>query len=219
MTLAASVPDVFTRQKIERMAALALANGIRLHRDAIALYEMGSFPSALQLAILGQEEIAKAFLLEDIHWHMDIDGTPASDFASHIHEILTTHGLKQMHFKVLVMDFDRHLGRRYSRLLVSLLSERTEARKQGATYVGLPRNGRRLRLDGRIINPMATRAKAAHEQISRVNNLLIGLSDGIEDGSIGLDTEESEELLVGLGARLRREWPQTHPQGVTAPRP
>lgn len=51
--------------KVAKMAAFAFQNGIRLHKDAILLYKNKSYPSAIQISILSQEEIGKAFLLED----------------------------------------------------------------------------------------------------------------------------------------------------------
>ena len=47
------------------MARLSFENALRLHRDSILLYNNKSFISAYLLSVLAQEEIGKAFLLEE----------------------------------------------------------------------------------------------------------------------------------------------------------
>ena len=52
-------------RKIDRMAVLAFKNSLRLHEDAIILFNKHRFPSAYTLSVLSLEELGKYFSLED----------------------------------------------------------------------------------------------------------------------------------------------------------
>lgn len=60
--------DGISKYKLNKIATEALRNAIRLHFDAILLYENGSFPSALQLSILSLEELSKADWVNHYIW-------------------------------------------------------------------------------------------------------------------------------------------------------
>lgn len=57
--------DLVNLRKVEKMAYLALENGLRLHQDSILLFNNKRYPSAYFLSILALEEIGKFFLIED----------------------------------------------------------------------------------------------------------------------------------------------------------
>ena len=84
--------------KIARMAGLAFQNALRLHFDAIRLYKIPSFASALALSVLSMEELAKANALEDIAWHALIDNAPISDGWNISRKYFYDHKSKQMSF-------------------------------------------------------------------------------------------------------------------------
>lgn len=56
--------DGISKYKLVRFATEALRNSLRLHFDAIVLYENSSYPSAFQLSVLSLEEFAKAKWIE-----------------------------------------------------------------------------------------------------------------------------------------------------------
>jgi len=61
-------------RKIQRIANASFKNAVRLHEDAVLLFNRGSIPSALLMSALSMEEIGKYFMFESVWWHNRIDG-------------------------------------------------------------------------------------------------------------------------------------------------
>ena len=56
-------------RKIRRVATASFENAVRLHEDAILLFDENRIPSALHTSALSIEEIGKYFMHEDVWWH------------------------------------------------------------------------------------------------------------------------------------------------------
>ena len=56
-------------RKIQRIAIASFENAVRLHEDAVLLFNRGRIPSALLMSALSMEEIGKYFIFEDVWWH------------------------------------------------------------------------------------------------------------------------------------------------------
>ena len=55
--------------KVRRVAKASFENAVRLHEDAILLFDEDRIPSALHTSVLSIEELGKYFLYEDVWWH------------------------------------------------------------------------------------------------------------------------------------------------------
>jgi AbiV family abortive infection protein len=87
--------------KFKKIAAEALKNSIRLHKDSILLYKNSSYPSAFQLSILAMEELAKAKWVG--HYYTSSiynDGFPDEKFEQYWLKLLYFHPEKQFAFVV-----------------------------------------------------------------------------------------------------------------------
>lgn len=202
--------------KAARMAGQAFENGIRLHRDSIKLFEMGSYPSAFQLSILAQEEIGKALLLEDYIFYSSVNEANDEDVETReiekteLLKALRSHQTKQQKFSYHV-DEGRRYGKstRFPKLMRESFSGKLDHRKQNATYVGLTLKNGKVDPSGRISNP-SKRVKLddAKKHISRVNDYLLELSEGVLRDVLSVDTENVEsQLTSNLINELEKIWP------------
>lgn len=55
-------------RKIQRIATASFKNAVRLHEDAVLLFNRGRIPSALLMSALSMEEIGKYFMFEKVWW-------------------------------------------------------------------------------------------------------------------------------------------------------
>ena len=85
--------------KWKRLATESLINALRLHRDAIFLFNAGSYPSAYQLSVLCLEEFSKAKLVEHYYWSSITNtGFPDAEFEQGWLKLLYMHSEKQHAF-------------------------------------------------------------------------------------------------------------------------
>lgn len=189
--------------KIDRMAALALANAIRLHEDAILLFDNGSYPSAYALSVLSLEEIGKYYQLDDFTWHSRIEGRFLPEEEEQWLGQAYQHRAKQSMF-ASVMRLPGFAKRAFREMCDGKL----EKKKQDAIYVGLRRVGRKVDTRGRINVPSKVSEGAAAKQITCVNDFLVVWAGGVLGGCYAVEQTESEGLLTAqLVARLRQKWP------------
>jgi AbiV family abortive infection protein len=189
------------------MAVLAFRNALRLHEDAIVLYRNASYASALGLSALSLEEVGKYSILEDLVWHSVIDGRMTPDFEEEVVRQTYDHRYKQLKFS------------RYADLpavtqvaLRRLRDGSVERDKQSAFYVGLPRTGRRINMNGRISSPSQVTRRQAESQITLVNDFFVVLTAGTLGEAYIVDIEEMDTVLTPeLLNRLRTNWPKMSP--------
>ena len=189
-------------KKIEKMACLALKNGLRLHNDSILLFKNRCYPSAYFLSILALEEIGKFFLLEDFWWHSKIDRRMDKKTEEEFIELIYMHRSKQNSF---AYNTDGPFP--ISIFAKSLFNGDMEIKKQNAVYVGLPRNKRKINTKGKINNPIDISKSKSSNQITNVNDKLILFTLGVAKQVYCVETECTEKILnKNLYKQLRKRW-------------
>ena len=131
----------------------------------MALYRLGSYPTAFQLAVLAMEEYAKAKWVDHVYdAQVTNDDFPTSPTAEqHWLKLLYLHPQKQAAF--LWRDWPSEFAPSLHRA-----AERgdLDRRKQTATYVGLPKQGKLVDVNARVSVPTRITAAEARQMISVV---------------------------------------------------
>lgn len=184
--------------KIARMGVLAFENSLRLHRDAILLFNHNRFPSAYTLSILSLEELGKYYLLEDFVWHSLGNGRLNPQEERKFISSIYIHRSKQGVF-VFFPEVAKKLKKQ-------ILSGELEKSKQDSIYIGFHK---KIDLQGKISIPMSRISKKkAEKQITFVNDFIICLALGVIKGFYSVDICELEELLTyDLISQLKGLWP------------
>lgn len=200
--------DLVNLQKVEKMACLALKNGLRLHQDSILLFKNKRFPSAYFLSVLALEEIGKFFLLEDFWWHSKVDGRMEKHWEEKFIGLIYSHRPKQNSF---AYNLDGPLPT--SKFTKELFNGNIELKKQSAAYVGLPRHKQKIDLKGKIFNPINISKIKAHKQITDINDKIIEFTLGVTKEVYSVETDSAKKLLNrGLFKKLREIWPSCSSQ-------
>jgi AbiV family abortive infection protein len=193
--------------KLHRMAIAAFDNAVRLHEDAVLLYEAGRIPSSLHTSVLSIEEIGKYLLNEEILFQ----AAGGSEYTEQDLDML----LRQTFSHVAKHRwFARHAEQFFvSQTIVRILrSGELETIKQRATYVGFPRKQKGPNFDKRLGTPFRASRKRAAEFITAVNDFLIVMAIGTRKGVYAFDItavddrlaqREFEEHLVALWPIMR----------------
>ena len=208
------MPKTLTPYKLKRIATEALNNALRLHSDAILLHHYGSYPSAFQLSILSLEELAKAKAVAHVHYSdltNDGDGSTGmnEDWEQKWLACLYSHPWKQEAF------IGRDVFDYSPALLRFIQSKDLEARKQTATYVGLPKKGKAVDVNARISTPERIKEKEARRFISLMNAEFLHIYSvcqsggyfGVASADELIDVDEHQVLFVWphrSGLRSRR---------------
>lgn len=194
-------------KKIEKMACLALKNGLRLHTDSIVLFNNKRFPSAYFLSILAIEEIGKFFLLEDFWWHSKIHGRMEKKWEEKFIGLIYLHRAKQNSF---AYNLDGPLPQ--NKFAKQLFNGNLEKTKQNAVYVGFSRYRRKINLKGKINNPFNITKFKAEKQIMDLNDRIIEFTLGVTKSVYSVETECGQKILnKRLFIRLRKEWAKISP--------
>lgn len=190
--------------KIDKMAGLALKNGLCLHFDSILLFKNKSFPSAFFLSVLAIEEIGKSFMLMDFLFH-SIEGRGKKQEEEEYFKHLYCHTAKQWNF---AFQFDAPIPFTKNRFFKTIFSGKTEKLKQDAVYVGLSRDKGKINLKSKINNPLKISRSKAFEQITNVNNCLLELTLGTIKEIYFITADSVESLLnKKLFDKLEKSWP------------
>jgi len=179
--------------KLEKIAFLAFDNALRLHYDAVTLYDDGRFPSAYYLSILSQEELGKMHIINDFVWHSRVDGR-MPEFEEQWLELLYKHPHKQHSF-LRNSPINNQWSPSGRKLMQEVFDGALEAKKQGAIYVGLKRNRGKIDMKGKIKHPYQISKQQTKEQITHINDYLLVTGVGVRHGQFSLDNEEIEAVL------------------------
>jgi AbiV family abortive infection protein len=187
---------------------LALRNSLRLHNDAIALFNYGSYPSSYFLSILSLEEIGKVNELEDLIFYSFASGRIGEKMEQDALKSVYDHKNKQAKFFRHAREFDPLMPK----YLKALWKGELERQKQNSVYVGLARAKGKIDLKGRINSPFTITRKRAQEQITTVNDYLIALTLGVLKDVYTLDIDTEAILNQALLAELTEKWQWMEPK-------
>lgn len=200
-----------SKRKYRQLALESLRNALRLLRDAIALYDNGSYPTAFQLAILAMEEYVKSKWVDHVYDASITNGSFSSgEFEQSWLKLLYLHPAKQEAF----------LGREYfefSPKILKAASDGTlERKKQAATYVGLPKKGKRVDVNARVSTPHRIRQSDAKQMISLIAREVRDVRRIIERSDSYFFIEELNEVLTTHEAMCAFVW--SHGAGLKSVR-
>lgn len=148
-------------RKYERLAVDALRNSLRLFKDAQLLFAASSWPTAFQLTVLAIEEFSKARWVDHLYYTAITNhGLPGEDLEQESLRLLYFHQTKQQwYLQEGYFDFSPKL---HKQVCAGLL----DRRKQDATYVGLPKRGKRVDVNARVSVPWDVTQKEAKQLMS-----------------------------------------------------
>lgn len=191
-----------SKYKWKRLATKSLINALRLHRDAILLFNAESYPSAYQLSVLCLEEFAKAKWIEHYYYSSITNcGLPGAEFEQQWLKLLYLHSAKQYAF-IAYDIFD------YPPTLADFIKcGKLERRKQQAVYVGLERDRKGVHVNSRISLPTAITLKETKQLISWINSEFIFVHEKLllQEGYFGIS--EMDEAMLSPAASVIFDWP------------
>jgi AbiV family abortive infection protein len=197
-----NIPPTLSKYKWKRLATESLMNALRLHKDAILLFNAGSYPSAYQLSVLCLEEFAKAKWVEHYYYSSITNcGLPDAEFEQGWLKLLYDHSEKQYAFVARDM-FE------YPPALVEFIkSGKLERRKQQAVYVGLDRTRKTINVKSRISLPTSIKLKEAKQLISWINSEFIFVHRNLTFYEYYFGIPEMDEAMHSPAACVIFEWP------------
>lgn len=189
-----------SKYKFKKLAIESLMNGLRLHFDSILLYNNKAYPTALQIAIIAIEEIAKSKWIEHYYYSCIMnDYFPEEDFEQKWLKLLYMHTQKQYSFIAREM-FD------YSPQFIEFVKQgKLEIQKQKATYVGLEKSKNKVDINSRISIPNKIKANEAKRIISLVNDVLVEICELKILQDHYFDIKEMDDIMnTDLLTKLKR---------------
>jgi AbiV family abortive infection protein len=194
--------------KMSRAASASFLNAVRLHDDAILLYDNGRVPSALHASVLSIEELGKFMIYEDMYWHNRIEGEWEEKQIQASLKSTYSHKTKQKWFAG--QGFEQQVAKPLLRIFQSGLLDEV---KQRATYVGFPRDRSRVHYEKRLQTPFGTSKKLTEEYITVVNDFLITMALGTRKGAYVVDIPQVASSLMepSFELHLSEAWPRTRP--------
>ncbi|KVM99199.1 hypothetical protein WL88_08065 [Burkholderia diffusa] len=188
--------------KWKKLGKESLLNALRLHRDAILLFEANSFPSAFQLSVLSLEEFAKAKWIEHYYYSSITNcGFEEAGFEQQWLKLLYIHLEKQYAFVARDM-FE------YPPSLVEFIKNGgLERRKQQAAYVGLDRDRKTVFVKDRISLPSSIKKKEAKRMISWINAEFVLIHKKLTFYEQYFGIKEMDEVMLSPSASVIFEWP------------
>lgn len=194
-------------KKIAKISELSFVNSLRLHLDSIKLFNNGSYPSALFLSVLAQEEVGKFYLLDDFVWHSTVNGRYDAKIEKEIISQILNHSIKQKFFVMqggLFVDYHSFP----KKFIKEVMSNNLEIDKQNSVYVGLSKGKGGLILGGKIKNPMSITKERSSKQITIISDYFIDYLVGIRAGNYTCDNENLERIIKSkkLLTKLELAW-------------
>lgn len=180
-----------SKYKFKRLTVESLRNAIRLHMDSISLFEIESYPSAFQLSVLALEEFSKAKWLEHYIYTSETNGGyPSKEFEQKWLKLLYSHPEKQWAF--IARDLN-DFSPKFSELVKD---KKLEEKKQGATYVSLPRIKGKVDINGHVSVPTAKiKPNDAKQLISFINSELLTICWRIHDDGFYFDVDGVDDVF------------------------
>ena len=197
-------------RKYKQLALESLRNSLRLLKDAISLYEIGSYPSAFQLAVLSMEEYAKARWVDHIYYEsLTNTGLPCEELEQELLNLMYSHTEKHGAFFWEYFEFSPNLLR-------AAKEGKLERRKQAATYVGLPKTRKRVNVNARVSLPSSIKQADAKQMISIVAKEVKDVYRLLEKNDQYFGIESLDEVITSHEAMFVFAW--RHRSGLKSPR-
>jgi AbiV family abortive infection protein len=165
--------------KLERLELLAFENCLRLHQDSIMLFKSGSYSSAYFLSVIALEEMGKVLWIDFTIFQTRVSDMDRDGQESFLKSIFQ-HSHKQGIF-VHELGLDRPP---FSKLIKD---NALETKKQNSLYIGLPKKGKDINWNGKIIVPKAVSKSAVRKQITILNDVLLELILGCIKRTTSMD--------------------------------
>ena len=153
--------------KLERLELSAFENCLRLHQDSIMLFKSGSYSSAYFLSVIALEEMGKVLWIDFTIFQTRVSDMDRDGQESFLKSIFQ-HSHKQGIF-VHEVGLDRPP---FSKLIED---NTLETKKQNSLYVGLPKKGKHINWNGKIIVPKTMSKNTVSKQITMLNDVLLEL--------------------------------------------
>jgi AbiV family abortive infection protein len=198
--------------KFKKIATESLRNAIRLHKDSIALYKIGSYPSAFQLSVLSLEEFAKAKWVDHYYYStITNNGFPKKGEEEYEGYVKSEQGW----LKLLYLHPEKQfafIGREifdYAPSFVTKIQEKQlEFQKQQAVYVGLERSKGKVDTSSRISIPTKKiKKETAKQMISLLNHEFVEVHDLIVKTECYWGIWEMNEIINEQDHPILFRWP------------
>jgi AbiV family abortive infection protein len=178
-------------RKYKRLAVEAFRNSLRLFKDAQTLFATASWPTAFQLTVLAIEEFAKARWVDHVYYSsITNSGLPDDQLEQEFLRHLYFHQTKQeWYLQVEYVDFSPKLHRAVKGGLL-------DRRKQDATYVGLPKKGKRVNVSARVSIPDQIKKTEAKQLMSLFAKELREIYKLLERNETYFGIKEMDEVVM-----------------------
>ncbi len=192
--------------KLDRMAYLSLENALRLHEDAILLFNNGRYASAFAISIISQEEIGKMHIINNFVWHSRIDGRMI-EMEDDWLKLLYKHPHKQSTF-ITHSPVSNYSSKNFYKFQEEISNGKLESQKHNALYVGFERPKGKIKSEGKIKHPFSVTERTAKDQIGKINDYLLVMGIGVIHTYYSLDEAPVESLFTRkLIKSLAKKWP------------
>lgn len=197
-------------RKYKQLALESLRNSLRLLKDAMSLYQIGSYPSAFQLAVLSMEEYAKARWVDHIYYEsLTNTGLPCEELEQELLKSMYSHTEKHGAFLWEYFEFSPNLLR-------AAREGKLEQKKQAATYVGLPKTRKRVDVNARISLPSSIKQADAKQMISIVATEIKDVYRLLDKNDQYFGIESLDEVVMSHEAMFAFAW--RHRSGLKSPK-
>ena len=178
MTKTKKIPN----DKLEKLQLLAFENCLKVHQDSIMLFKSGSYSTAYFLSVIALEEMGKVLWIDET-----IFQTRVSDMDRDGQEFYLKSIFHHTHKQGI---FVHELGLDLPKSFLKLIKDKAlETKKQNSLYIGLPKKGKDINWNGKIIIPKAISKNAVYKPITMLNDLLLELILGCIKRTTSVDGE------------------------------
>jgi AbiV family abortive infection protein len=189
-------------RKYKQLAVEALRNSLRLFKDAQMLFAAASWPTAFQLTVLAIEEFSKARWVDHVYYTaITNNGLPGEQEEQGLLRELYHHQPKQEWY--LREGFFNFSPRLHREVEAGLL----DRRKQEATYVGLPKRGKRIDVNARISVPARIKEAEAKQLMSLFAKELREVYELLERNETYFGIEQMDEVVMSHEFVPAFSWP------------
>ncbi|MFA1562806.1 AbiV family abortive infection protein [Aliivibrio fischeri] len=175
--------DNISKYRLNQLVVTTLNNVLRLHFDAILLYNNESYPSALQLSLSAIEELAKNNWINNYIYMSKINAEPKHSWL----KLLYLNHKKQWKF------VDRNSKFYSAKLDDWIKSKKIEEEKQTSIYVGLKEIKEKKIIKNEISTPLGITKDNSSYVISLINTELLYYHEQINFKKIKF--QEDDEIF------------------------